>query len=517
MKRIHFSKRQIIFVSCISGILPAAYLMSYNFLNLHQKRSSWLVNTIGYVLAMVTYFLLIFLAEKLIIETGIWKGSRFLGYSMVVLLMLFLQGFITFAFMVAITRIFGDAIFRAQQDIDTKKSWLTLIRYSILGIVITSYLFIFGPFLFFFAVIYMLPNVYLYGHISKLFDTHRFKWMFSILFIALVAMFPLSELAIHNQNNVFIKLILLIGYYYTPLLLYSVLLYLLFDVLQLGNMKFKFISEFTLKGQRFRTLVFIVILLTALIVEARGIYNFHNTTIREYAIELPKKSGNLERLTIAMAADFHFSEITNDYFVKQFIERLNALKPDVVFFAGDIVESNPSNEKMDFITDQLKQIKSTYGVYAVEGNHELYTRKYNFDFFEASNILLLRDTIYTISSSFQIIGRKDRHDKARMSLNELLEKSSDSLTSFLLNHQPYHLDSVYNHQHNVDVQFSGHTHYGQLFPFNLIIENMFELSWGYRKIENSHFFVTCGAQGWGPQVKTASQSEIMKINIEFID
>lgn len=515
MEHIHFTKKQIVFTSCISGILPAAYLMSINYLNLHQKRNSLLVKTIGYVLAMITYFLLIFLAEKLIIETGIWKGNKVLGYSMVILLMLTLQGIISFAFMVANNRICGDAIFDPPIDIDSKKSWLTFIRYFILGIVITSYLLIFGPFLFFFSALYLLPNVYLYSHLSKLFATYRFKWVFSILFVVLVAMFPLSELAINNPDSFMMQLILLIGYYYTPVLLYSVLLYLLYDVLQLINMKINFVPKNTMESRRFRTIIFSIILLTALIIEARGIYNFNNTSIQKYTIELPKKSGNLERLKIAMAADFHFSEITNDYFVNQFIKKMNAMDADIVFLVGDIVESNRYTPKMNFITDQLKQIKSIYGVYAVEGNHELYTKKYNFDFFEESNIEMLRDTVITISNSFQIAGRKDRHNRKRKSLNNLLKMTTDSLPCLLLNHQPYHLDSVYNNK--IDVQFSGHTHYGQLFPFNWIIENIFELSWGYRKIKETHFFVTCGAQGWGPQVKTASQSEIMEINIEFID
>lgn len=515
MERIHFSKKQIIFTSCISGILPAAYLFSYNCQGAYQKRNSLLVKTLGYLLSILSYFLLIYLAEKLIIETGLWQGNRVLGYSLVVLLMLSLQGIISFVFIATNTRIFGDTIFGAQHDIDTKKSWQTLIRYFILGIVITSYLLIFGPFLFFFAAIYILPNVYLYAHISKIFETRRNKWIFSVLFIVLVAMFPLSELAIHNTDSFLMNWILLIGYYYTPILLYAVLLYVLYDILKLINIKFKLVPKNTLETRKFRNLIFLIILLTAFIIEVWGIYNFNNTTIRKYAIELPKKSGKLEHLTIAMAADFHFSEITNEYFVVQFIEKMNTINADIIFLAGDIVESSSSSPRMDFIKEQMKGIKSNYGIYAIEGNHELYSRKTIFNFFEETHIKMLRDTVITVSNSVQIVGRKDRHDKGRKSLDELLRQVSDTLPCFVLNHQPYNLDSVYNN--NIDLQLSGHTHYGQLFPFNLIIELMFEISWGYRKINNTHFFVTCGAQGWGPQVKTASQSEIMEIDIEFIE
>jgi predicted MPP superfamily phosphohydrolase len=69
---------------------------------------------------------------------------------------------------------------------------------------------------------------------------------------------------------------------------------------------------------------------------------------------------------------------------------------------------------------------------------------------------------------------------------------------------------------NVDVQVSGHTHNGQLFPLNYITSNMYDLSWGHKKINNTHFFVTSGLQSWGPAVKTAGTSEIMVIDIDFI-
>jgi predicted MPP superfamily phosphohydrolase len=65
----------------------------------------------------------------------------------------------------------------------------------------------------------------------------------------------------------------------------------------------------------------------------------------------------------------------------------------------------------------------------------------------------------------------------------------------------------------VDVQFSGHTHNGQLFPLNYIFHSIYELPWGYKKIRNTHFFVTSGLRLWGPPVKTAGKSEIMLVNI----
>jgi len=143
----------------------------------------------------------------------------------------------------------------------------------------------------------------------------------------------------------------------------------------------------------------------------------------------------------------------------------------------------------------------------------LVNKDIRFDFFKNANIHLLRDTVIELENSFFLVGRKDRNEKNRKSLEDLLKYTSDSLVHILIDHQPSNLEIALNN--NMDVQLSGHTHHGQIFPFNLITNIVYELSWGYKKVENTHFFVTCGAQGWGPQVKTASHSEIMSINIEF--
>jgi hypothetical protein len=85
----------------------------------------------------------------------------------------------------------------------------------------------------------------------------------------------------------------------------------------------------------------------------------------------------------------------------------------------------------------------------------------------------------------------------------------------LIDHRPTELDEV--SRTAVDLQMSGHTHNGQLFPLNLILRNMYRLSWGYEKIANTHFFVTSGIMLWGPPVRTTGKSEIMVIDVRFTE
>jgi predicted MPP superfamily phosphohydrolase len=85
----------------------------------------------------------------------------------------------------------------------------------------------------------------------------------------------------------------------------------------------------------------------------------------------------------------------------------------------------------------------------------------------------------------------------------------------LIDHLPTEIDPVC--KTHIDIQLSGHTHNGQLFPINLITKRVYELSWGHKKIGNTDFFVTSGIRLWGPSVRTTGKSEIMIINANFTE
>jgi predicted MPP superfamily phosphohydrolase len=88
-----------------------------------------------------------------------------------------------------------------------------------------------------------------------------------------------------------------------------------------------------------------------------------------------------------------------------------------------------------------------------------------------------------------------------------------TLPVILMDHQPLHLDDVVNH--GVDLQLSGHTHHGQLWPFNYISQAVYELSWGYKKKGNTHFYVSCGVGTWGPPMRTGNRPEVVNVKLKF--
>jgi uncharacterized protein len=279
------------------------------------------------------------------------------------------------------------------------------------------------------------------------------------------------------------------------------------------NAIFKIVSAERRKSFSFRLIAFSSILFLSVATVIGGVINLNTIRVSKYSIVIPKRNSTIGNLRVAFVADFHIQENTRLNFVEQFVRKVNALQPDIMLYGGDIVEGHDENSVPEDIFVALRKIQSKYGTFGVLGNHESYGSSGNGTFYEKAGITLLRDTMLNIDNSFYLAGRDDERFRQRKSANEILQISPANMPIILLDHRPTRLQEV--SQTSVDAQFSGHTHNGQLFPLNYIIHQMYELSWGYRKIENTHFFVTSGLRLWGPPVKTAGKSEIILVDFTF--
>jgi predicted MPP superfamily phosphohydrolase len=506
-------KKQIVFTSIISGVLPSAYLVSRYSKSISPKVDPSNIKVIGFILSIASYLFTIFLTQKLL-RPVFSDWNPLFAYGFALFLFIVIQSLASIVFIFSCKQIYGKAVFSSPVDMKSKIDKIYFTTAFLIGLLITACLFAFGPFIFIFTSIYFIPNIYLHNKIKQILRTKKQELFFTIAFTLLVLMFPAALfLSKHIEINL-VRLITLTGYYYAPLLLYLVLFYITFDLIRFVLTKSKLPVTSNLQKRNYKTAIFLILLTLTALIEARGILNFNTPKVQEYQINIPQKSASIQQLKIAMAADFHFSEITSQKFVEQFVTEINELNVDVVFFAGDIFESNKANAKTDDIKNKLSGIKSKYGVYAVEGNHGYYRGTNTQKFFNKTNITLLKDTVITFANSFQVMGRMDRHNHNRSSIPELLSSARSDLPIITMDHQPYYDKKNLD---RIDLYLSGHTHNGQLFPFNLIEKFIYEIPWGYKKINNTHCFVTCGAQGWGPQVRTASQSEIMVINVDFRD
>jgi predicted MPP superfamily phosphohydrolase len=170
--------------------------------------------------------------------------------------------------------------------------------------------------------------------------------------------------------------------------------------------------------------------------------------------------------------------------------------------------------------EELKQIKSKLGVYAIIGGHEYYGGYINeiIKTLEDSNINVLIDEQVKIDNGFYVIGRDDNNSsrfkvRSRRSIQELISGLDKSMPLILLNHEPNFLDEA--EQSGIDLQLSGHSHNGQMFPINYITNAIFKKGYGYYRQGNLQEIVTSGLSTWGPPIRIGTKSEIVNIKVNF--
>jgi hypothetical protein len=269
----------------------------------------------------------------------------------------------------------------------------------------------------------------------------------------------------------------------------------------------------------FKKYLFFAVLAVTGIVVLAGHINALNPRVKRIDIHINKKAGQMKSLHIAAASDIHMGTLVGPRRTDQLVRMLNERNADLILLAGDIVDEDLAPVIHNDLGRSLKKLKAPLGVFAITGNHEyIGGAEAAVKYLEEHGIRMLRDTSVKISESFWLAGRNDRDSrrfsaKERIGLDKVLEGVDLSLPVILMDHQPFNLQQVADA--GVDFQLSGHTHHGQIWPFNYITNSIYEVSWGFKKKGNSNFYVSSGYGGWGPPVRTGNRPEILDIYITF--
>jgi len=354
--------------------------------------------------------------------------------------------------------------------------------------------------------------VYVAWRIRSLIPRRAFRNLSTVLLLLLVAGYPAAERLAHGPLSGGKRHLVIAGYYALPLLLYLVLAVVLSDAVICACRLTRVLSRETVRRPAFRGRRLAFLIAAPAIILAYGIWNHHHLRVSEYSIEVARRSSPLETVRIVFASDFHLGAMTDAHFMEKFVARVNALNPDIVLIGGDVMEGHRGDKPEKFAA-RFQELRTKYGVYAVPGNHESYGGGEN-AFFERAGIRLLRDEVIKVGGAFYLAGRVDGgHRRRRKSLTDILRDTPGDLPLILMDHVPLGLEEA--SRAGVDIQVSGHTHNGQLFPMNFIAGHVYELSWGHLIKGRTHFFVSSGVQLWGPPVRTAGVSEIMLIDVAF--
>lgn len=243
-----------------------------------------------------------------------------------------------------------------------------------------------------------------------------------------------------------------------------------------------------------------------------GYYRYVNKVRVELSVQVPKRMGLDNPLKIVAVSDLHLGYGIGKKEFEGWVDLINKEDADIVLIAGDITDNNVFPLYEDRMQDVFRTIKSKYGVYAIAGNHEYIAGVGKAtDFIESGGVTILKDSVALIDNSFYVIGRDDRSNENRKSLEELTALLDHTKPLILLDHQPYNLDEA--EKNRIDLQFSGHTHEGQVWPISWVTKLLFEKAHGYLEKGNSHIYVSSGLGIWGGKFRIGTRSEYVVINL----
>lgn len=365
---------------------------------------------------------------------------------------------------------------------------------------------------------------------------HRFNWLrFKVPFAVVYLFMALSPvIAFLLPKSAVAIVIRRISTYWIGIMLYSLLYVVLFDLLRLiaKHTKLKNTLLFT-RGSVIS--IGSVVVACAVATCLYGIFNARNIKVNEYSVTVNKSCGSDKHLKAVLVADLHMGYAIGVDHITNMVEKINQQDADIVIIAGDIFDNSYDGmDDPEGIKAQLKSIKSKYGVYAVYGNHDIDEKilmGFTFDwggkqlhnekmtnFMKECNIKLINDESVLINDEFYLVGRRDTdkpgtEDGTRAEISELTKDLDKTKPIFVLSHEPDELQKTADA--GADIDFSGHTHDGQLFPGNLTIGLFWENPCGMIKKDNMYSIVTSGVGVYGTFMRVGTDAEICSVDIDF--
>ena len=386
------------------------------------------------------------------------------------------------------------------------------------------------------AIGYIAASIYIGVHVGKwlrAYETRGHFWSsFFLVLYGICALTPVVS-GIVPETFPFYRFLKVFSNWQMAAMLYAGLSVIVCDIIAL-------IGRITLKKPLFRrrTLTRAVGLTSFLFVVGIlvfGAYKANQLKVSTYDVDIVKKAGNVRELKIVAVSDTHFGYNAGVKRAEKLVKAIKEARPDLVLLLGDTFDNNfDAIEKPDEIAALFASIKSTYGTFAIWGNHDYNENLFmgftsgagnNPDdseykaFFQKAKITVLQDESLLIDDSFYLIGREDpgrasKFKKERKKTGELTKDLNENLPVICMDHQPKEYDMLA--AAGVDLDLSGHTHGGQMFPGNLFTGAMFQNDAGLLKVRNMTTLTTSGAGVWGPPVRIGTESEIMVINVKFM-
>ncbi|MDP3645332.1 MAG: metallophosphoesterase [Bacteroidota bacterium] len=374
-------------------------------------------------------------------------------------------------------------------------------------------------FLIFFSIVMLIftsANYYLYVRGLQAFSiTQATKKWYVLIFWTVAFLFIVGSVLERTATSAFSEWVYRIGSFWIAYMLYLGIAVVLIDVVRIFNYFIHFLPPFT-EVMKFR-LGLVVVLVVSLIVIA-GHINALWINVKEIPLTIHKKVSGSSEVKVLMASDLHLGALIGERRENRLLKIIQKQKPDLVLLCGDLVDGEIAPALRKNLGRHIQEIKTPLGVYAITGNHEYIGGiERTLPYLKSINIRMLLDEVITLPNGIQLVGRNDhssgRGANAPKPLAELIAGTDHEKPIIVMNHQPFNLQEAVDAK--VDLHLSGHTHNGQLWPVNYLTEAIFEVSWGYLKKSETHFYVSSGFGTWGPSVRVGNRPEVVVFKLKF--
>ena len=373
---------------------------------------------------------------------------------------------------------------------------------------------------FFIAISYFSANIYFFYKVTSTFDFPTAVDVLTGTVIFIMTLLPVFiPIYSHKASERAMKIISYAGYIWLAFLIpfFPVAL-----ILDLYNMVTPWNSCLTEHGYTAfivsrESSFFIPLSLSALIL-VYGFFEARNLRVERLVIHTSKLPPGVGNIRIAQISDLHLSVTVGEHMIDRIIKITEEEKPDIIVSTGDLMDGIIRH--VNHLSGRLRKLNARYGKFAVTGNHEFYGGlRHTVKFIEDSGFTVLRDRGVTIENIINIAGmdftgsetRGFDNDRPRNDEREVLSKLRPGLFTLLLKHRS---DVKEESLGLFDLQLSGHSHKGQIFPVNLATMFMFQYHTGFTKLpKGSAIHTSRGTGTAGPPIRFLSTPEITIIDI----
>ncbi len=363
-----------------------------------------------------------------------------------------------------------------------------------------------------FSTVFVLLNLYIHKRFILKLDlndkTKHYLTLFLVLnFVGLIG-YILARYYLNIPNWLYFLLSLPIG-----------ILFLLFCTALIYDASRVLLSKMPISESRrnfFKKSLDISSLLVATALSARAMYEARFVKLEKVTIKIK----NLKKpYKIVQISDLHIGGLIDANFIRDIVQRINILAPDLVVITGDLVDIDVSNAKDTL--NELKGLKSRYGTYYILGNHEYFhgvdkiinsVKSFGIRVLENENVYIGEEGVgFNLAGVYDIFGYRTNSHMPDLQKALVNRKNSPTI---LLAHQPKYIEEV---KEGVDLILSGHTHGGQLYPFRFLVMLQQPYIDGLHKHnENLQIYVNKGTGFWGPPMRLGANSEITEISISGV-